>query len=245
MATRPKRKQTANAAIPRGARSMDEGRAGARLGVQRNKDDEPGQPRPNRSPRQSNANEPTPSLQEDFMRTQRADNERMNRGINPPNPRPQNVAQNISAGNRAEARTIGRTNRVGGAAVGAYLLTKASMALAEKAGEKGYQIGKGIAEKEQQSKVENIVNRGKFESLMNRPESTPKQAAKKVSMSDIPKAAPAPKAKAAAPAPKMQERGVREGPNENIGDDTRARAMASVAKLEDVNKKNKWKGVME
>lgn len=133
----------------------------------------------------------------------------------------------------AEKLQVGRAIRVGGirgGILGASLVAGAAM---EKSS--------------QESKLKQVAERESFKDVMNRPESAPKQAAKKVSMSDIPKAAPAPapKAKAtAAPAPKMQERGVREGPNENIGDDTRARAMASVAELEDVNKKNKWKGTM-
>ena len=202
-------------------------RFGVEKGIQRNKDEEPGQRKANRSPGQSNANRLAPSLRENVVPSQTRDVERIGRGMNTTGRSALTRSAQQQAGGRALIRTAGRAGAVGAAAMA------------------GYAVGSEIAESSQASKEKRVAERESFKDVMNRPESAPKQAAKKVSMSDIPKAAPAPKAKAAAPAPKMQERGVREGPNENIGDDTRARAMASVAKLEDVNKKNKWKGVME
>jgi len=204
-------------------------RYGAEKGVQRNLDEQPGQSRANRSPGQSNANRLAPSLRENVVPSQTRDVERIGRGMNTTGRSALTRSAQQQAGGRALIRTAGRAGAVGAAAMA------------------GYAVGSEIAESSQASKEKRVAERESFKDVMNRPESAPKQAAKKVSMSDMPKAATAPKAKAAAsPAPKMQERGVREGPNENIKDDgTRERAMASVADLEDVNKKNKWKGVME
>lgn len=211
-------------------------RFGVEKGIQRNKDEEPGQRKANRSPGQSNANRLAPSLRENVVPSQTRDVGRISQGMNATGRSALTRSAQQQAGGRALIRTAGRAGAVGAAAM------------------VGYAVGSEIAESSQASKEKRVAERESFKDVMNRPESAPKQAAKKVSMSDMPKAAPAPKvapetapkAKAAAsPAPKMQERGVREGPNENVGDDTRARAMASVADLEDVNKKNKWKGVME
>ena len=203
-------------------------RFGVEKGIQRNKDEEPGQRKANRSPGQSNANRLAPSLRENVVPSQTRDVGRISQGMNTTGRSALTRSAQQQAGGRALIRTAGRAGAVGAAAMA------------------GYAVGSEIAESSQASKEKRVAERESFKDVMNRPESAPKQAAKKVSMSDMPKAAPAPKAKAAAsPAPKMQERGVREGPNENVGDDTRARAMASVAELEDVNKKNKWKGVME
>ena len=203
-------------------------RFGVEKGIQRNKDEEPGQRKANRSPGQSNANRLAPSLRENVVPSQTRDVGRISQGMNTTGRSALTRSAQQQAGGRALIRTAGRAGAVGAAAMA------------------GYAVGSEIAESSQASKEKRVAERESFKDVMNRPESAPKQAAKKVSMSDMTKAAAAPKAKAAAsPAPKMQERGVREGPNENIGDDTRARAMASVAELEDVNKKNKWKGVME
>lgn len=201
-------------------------RYGVEKGIQRNKEEEIGQNKPNRSPGQSNANRLAPSLRENVGSSQMRDIGRIGRGMNPTGQSALTRSAQQQAGGRALMRTASRAGLIGAAASA------------------GYEIGSAIAADERGANLENVANRGKFESLMDRPVAAPKKAAKSVSMSDMPKPVAAPKAKAKTSAPKMEERGVREGPNENISDDVRARAMASVAELEDVNKKNKWKGTM-
>lgn len=81
-----------------------------------------------RSPNQTNARDVTPNLREDVMASQSADNERIRRGLNTAETRPQNRAQVQNAAARAVTRTGGRAG------------------LAALAGEAGYALGRKIDE---------------------------------------------------------------------------------------------------
>jgi hypothetical protein len=81
-----------------------------------------------RSPGQTNAKDITPNLREDVMASQRADNERIGRGLDTSGTRPQNRSQVQNAAGRAITRSLGRAG------------------LAGLAGEAGYAIGKKIDE---------------------------------------------------------------------------------------------------
>lgn len=191
-------------------------RFGEEKGIQRNKDDEPGQ-RPKRSPGQSNANRPFPSLREDVGASQRADIGRIKRGYNP-TARGGARTQQIEAGKRALSRIVSRAGLLGAAATA------------------GYEVGTAIAKQmddDSLSKVDaresykNIVgtsgskdNLPGFKVAESKPSATPKRAkAKEVSAYDLDPNAGA----------------VREGPHSGISGETRKAAM------EDVNK-HKWKG---
>ena len=81
-----------------------------------------------RSPGQTNARDVTPNLREDVMASQRADNERIGRGLDTSGTRPQNRSQVQNAAGRAITRTGGRAS------------------LAGLAGEAGYALGRKIDE---------------------------------------------------------------------------------------------------
>ena len=81
-----------------------------------------------RSPGQTNARDVTPNLREDVMASQRADNERIGRGLDTSGTRPQNRSQVQNAAGRAITRTGGRAG------------------LAALAGEAGYALGRKIDE---------------------------------------------------------------------------------------------------
>ena len=81
-----------------------------------------------RSPNQTNARDVTPNLREDVVASQSADNERIRRGLNTAETRPQNRAQVQNAAARAVTRSTGRAG------------------LGSLAGEAGYALGKKIDE---------------------------------------------------------------------------------------------------
>lgn len=81
-----------------------------------------------RSPGQTNARDLTPNLREDVIASQRADTERIRRGLNPTAAREYNRLMQQEAGGRATTRTGGRAGLAG-------------LAL-----ETGYKIGRGIDE---------------------------------------------------------------------------------------------------
>lgn len=81
-----------------------------------------------RSPGQTNARDVMPNPREDVVASQRADTDRIRRGLNTAETRPQNRAQVQNAGARAVTRTGGRAG------------------LAALAGEAGYALGKKLDE---------------------------------------------------------------------------------------------------
>ncbi len=81
-----------------------------------------------RSPNQTNAKDITPNLREDVIASQNADNERMKRGFDTSETRPQNRSQVQNAAGRAITRTGGRAG------------------LVNLAGEAGYALGRKIDE---------------------------------------------------------------------------------------------------
>ena len=81
-----------------------------------------------RSPGQTNARDVTPNLREDVMASQGADTDRIKRGLDTSETRPQNRSQVQNAAGRAITRTAGRA------------------ALANLAGEAGYALGRKIDE---------------------------------------------------------------------------------------------------
>lgn len=81
-----------------------------------------------RSPNQTNARDVTPNLREDVMASQSADNERIRRGLNTAETRPQNRAQVQNAAARAVTRSTGRAG------------------LGSLAGEAGYALGRKLDE---------------------------------------------------------------------------------------------------
>lgn len=97
-----------------------------------------------RSPNQTNARDVTPNLREDVMASQSADNERIRRGLNTAETRPQNRAQVQNAAARAVTRSTGR------AGLGS-LAFEAGYALGRKLDEDGIPftdgMGKGVGKK--------------------------------------------------------------------------------------------------
>jgi len=82
-----------------------------------------------RSPGQTNARDLMPNLREDVIESQRADAERIRRGLDTAETRPQNRRQVQEAGGRATTRTGGRAG------------------LLQLAGEAGYGLGREIDER--------------------------------------------------------------------------------------------------
>lgn len=116
-------------------------RFGEEKGVQRNKDNAAGDKRPNRSPGQSNANRVLPSLREDVKASQKADIERMKKGLSPDAKSALTRTAQQTAGGRAVLRTAGRA----GSLVGAALL--------------GYEGAKAIGEASNRSYAETVAKR--------------------------------------------------------------------------------------
>jgi len=81
-----------------------------------------------RSPNQTNARDLTPNLREDVVASQRADTERMRKGLNPTAEREYNRLMQQEAGGRSLLRTAGRANT------------------AALAGELGYALGRKLDE---------------------------------------------------------------------------------------------------
>lgn len=73
-----------------------------------------------RSPRQTNANDLTPNLQEDTSASQRADNERIRRGLEAPGRRAQDRLRQQNAAGRAISRTGARAGLASAALQGGY-----------------------------------------------------------------------------------------------------------------------------
>jgi len=82
-----------------------------------------------RSPGQTNAKDITPNLREDVIASQNADSERMKRGFDTSETKPQNRSQVQNAAGRAITRTAGRAG------------------LANLAGEAGYALGRELDER--------------------------------------------------------------------------------------------------
>ena len=82
-----------------------------------------------RSPGQTNARDLMPNLREDVLESQNADAERIRRGLNTAETRPQNRKQVQEAGGRATVRSAGRAG------------------LLQLAGEAGYGLGREIDER--------------------------------------------------------------------------------------------------
>ena len=82
-----------------------------------------------RSPGQTNARDRMPNLREDVLESQRADTERIRRGLDTAETRPQNRRQVQEAGGRATLRSAGRLGAAG------------------LAGEVGYGLGREIDER--------------------------------------------------------------------------------------------------
>ena len=74
-----------------------------------------------RSPGQTNARDLTPNLREDVIESQRADTERIRRGLDTAETRPQNRRQVQEAGGRATTRTGGRAGLAGLALEAGYM----------------------------------------------------------------------------------------------------------------------------
>lgn len=162
----------------------------------------------NRSPLKDNANKMVPSLKSDVIGSMKDDVGRIKRGLSASS----DLAKNAPAATKvkeAAGRAISRT-AVRGAAVGAAGV--AGKAVGDAARERQGEVDKKNAATVALSKVKTVE--------------TKKETAK---ASEDKKEAAKPAAKKAAPAKKMEERGVREGKNENIDDDVRKRALASVA----------------
>lgn len=78
-----------------------------------------------RSPQQTNANDLTPNLREDTPASQRADNERIRRGLSADAAREYNRRLQQEAGGRAIMRTAGRAGLAGTALQGGYEVGRA------------------------------------------------------------------------------------------------------------------------
>lgn len=195
-------------------------RFGDEKGIQRNLEEKAGQDRPNRSPKQSNAARALPSLREDAGLSQSKDVERIQRGLSPTG----KSALTRSAQQEAAGRAITRTGARAGLA-GAALET-------------GYELGRAIDEKT-----------GAGKKLVKAVLGEPKDDSPRVELSEYAKERLSSRnenygnegrrTKSEEPAKKatakkdVEEKGssVREGRNENIDEDTRKRAMESVANL--------------
>lgn len=77
-----------------------------------------------RSPKRTNARDLTPNLREDTGASQRADLERIGRGLNADAATEHNRRMQQEAGGRAVSRTLGRAGLLGAAATGGYELGK-------------------------------------------------------------------------------------------------------------------------
>lgn len=180
-----------------------------------------------RSPNQTNAADKLPNLREDVGASQRADLERMRKGLNTADVKnAANRARSQEAAGRAMTRSLGRAS----AGLGAL--------------QAGYGIGRGIDEATGIGRklvdaiggkaIDQMVAGGMGERVQLSPEAKARIAAGELDEKPAPKAAPKPAAKPAAkPSPKREsaptpEGSVREGSNAGIGDDVRARAMAAM-----------------
>lgn len=158
-----------------------------------------------RSPNQDNANKMAVSLKSDVGASQKADVERIKKGLNAAVANPKNA---LAARTQQEAagRAVARTGLRAGAGATALIT--------------GYSAGKGAGGED--DKPAKLVKPAERKAEAKKPE-TKKEEAKK------------PEAKKerviASKKASMPERGVREGKNENIDDDVRKRALDSVKNL--------------
>lgn len=186
-----------------------------------------------RSPGQTNAKDVLPNPREDVVRSQTADAAKIRRGLD--------TTDIANAGNRAKAQVAG-----------AKALTRtASRALgAAGALQTGYELGRAIDEKTGVGRkmVDTVADRmpSTREGVKLSKESEKRMAderIKRVGSVEVDegkaatpkaKAVPKPAAKPAARKPSAPEpkSSVREGRNENIGEETRSRAMKSVSEDE-------------
>lgn len=218
-------------------------RFGEEKGVQRNKADEPKQNRPNRSPGQSNANRVLPSLKEDLVKSQSEDIKRVGKGLSPTGKGAARLSQQEAAG-RAITRTASRAAGAVGALAQGYEIGRA---IDEETG-----IGKKLVDKSGMGKaVEDVVKteraggvklsaeskqriKDEADSEMKRESSRGVKAEEAASemKRESSRGKSSPEAKKEAPQKRQQakepEPSVREGRNENIDEDTRKKAMASV-----------------
>lgn len=152
-----------------------------------------------RSPEQTNAKSMTPHPLEDVVGSQRADIGRIRQGLSAPGKTERGRTMQQEAGGRAITRTAGRAAAAGAAGLG------------------GAEMGKRLRNR---ADAENISSDANMEPSMDSDSVS--------SAPPAPMPPPRPR-RQSAPTPTPTPTGsVREGRNENIDDDTRARAMASV-----------------
>ena len=181
---------------------------------------------PYRSPGQTNANDVLPNLGEDVVRSQGADAERIRRGMNTADvANSANRARSQTAAARAITRTLGRANAVGAAGLTGWELGRA---LDEQTGVGRKMVDAGIGKA-----VDQVAAPDKDRVTLT-PAARARLAAGELDneapRNPMPAAPPARKRAASAPSPSGS---VREGRNENIDDDVRARAMRSVSSQPD------------
>jgi hypothetical protein len=162
-----------------------------------------------RSPGQTNARDVTPNLREDVMASQSADADRIRRGLDTSETRPQNRAQVQNAAGRAITRSLGRAGLAGLAGEAGYAIGKK---LNEETG-----AGKKLIDKTVGPSIDRAVNsRDKVE--------LSKEAKERISAGELEeKEAPAKPRKRAAEG-ESPEGKMRPGRNEEIDDDTRENA---------------------
>jgi hypothetical protein len=183
-----------------------------------------------RSPDQTNAKSALPHPKEDVIKSQKADNERIRKGLSAPGKTERGRLMQQEAGGRAMTRTGGRAGAAGAALMGGYELGRA---IDEKTG-----LGKKMVDKSGLGDLaERAVNRRDKVELSD-------ESKARIAKGDL-EAKPAKEdSEAATPAPaptntpRKRSMGasmseptgkMNEGENENIDSDTRARAMASVS----------------
>ena len=196
---------------------------GAEKGIQRNKNDVAGE-RPNRSPGRSNANRMLPSLREDVIPSAKDDAKRIVKSVTPNDLTGASKIGVKKAGIRAASRMAGRAIPAVGAGLTAYDVTSAVIE-----GSKGkdnpenrlksYKAAKAATTDMRKGRSAGVEAGAREEAMKSKPE-------KKVEKSK-------PEVKKAAPKKEeaMPKSSVREGRNANIDDETRKKAMASVANL--------------
>jgi hypothetical protein len=191
----------------------------------------PSQPGYNyRSPNQTNANDLLPNLREDVGASQRADTERLRKGLTNNSKNSANRLRSQEAGGRALSRTLGRASGVAGAGMAGYELGRAI--------DKNTDIGKNIVEKSGVGPAIDRYVKSKHEgvkftdSAKKRIESgeldeEPKKS-KASEDSDAPKKASKPAVKKKPASFKEPQSTIREGRNENISESDRIAGETSV-----------------
>lgn len=182
-----------------------------------------------RSPDQTNANSALPHPKEDVVKSQKADMDRIRKGMNAPGKTERGRLMQQEAAGRAITRTAGRAGAAGAALQGGYELGRA---IDEKTG-----LGKKMVDKSGLGALaERAVNRRDKVELS-------KESKDRIAKGDLEAKSAKEDSEAAAPAPaptdmprkrpmgaSMSEPAGKmgEGENENIDSDVRSRAMASV-----------------